>query len=904
MQFNKFTTNSKEALQDAHTLAQKSDQQQVDALHLLVALINQPESITVSMLERLKIPIDDLRARAEEEIGNTPPVMGQVPFGQIYLTQELGNVLSRASEEAENLNDEFISVEHLFLALIDVDSRAKLVLQEVASQTGDIAEADAEQLLDYNNILKTLKDIRGSARVTDPEPESSYQALESYGQNLTKMAREEKLDPIIGREDTIRRLMQVISRRKKNNPVLIGEAGVGKTAIAEGLAQRIASGDVPESLKDRELISLDLGAVISGTRFRGEFEKRINAILREIKDSNGKIILFIDELHTLVGAGQAEGAMDASNLLKPALARGELSAIGATTLKEYQKHIEKDPALERRFQPVFVSEPSVDDTVAILRGIKDKYEVHHGVRIADSALVEAADLSHRYIADRFLPDKAVDLIDEAASAMRMEIDSMPEELDDLTRQLTKLEIEKRALEKEKTDENKERLKELKKDVAELSEKSNQLQARWKHEKEIITKIQDLKKELEKLKSEAEIAERRSDLQRVAEIKYSKIPNTQSQFTEYEKELTKIQKKNPILKKEVSHEDIARVVARWTGIPVEKMLEEEKEKLARMENELSKKVVGQTRAIEVISNAIRRSRTGINPPNRPIGVFLFVGPTGVGKTELVKSLADFMFNDPAAMIRVDMSEFGERHTTARLIGSPPGYVGHDEGGQLTEKVRRRPYSVILFDEIEKAHPEVFNVFLQIFDDGHLTDSKGRKVNFKNTIIVMTSNIGNEVIRDFVPIGFGTEKGADTKSYPEMKEKVMDAITKFFKPELLNRFDESVVFDYLTPKDLEKIVEIELAKVEDHLADKKIKLFISKEVKAKLIEMGYKPEFGARPLKRVIQREVLDRVAMSILRGKVKEGDKLSVSLIEDSIEIVSRKKRTAKKKTSEDAEVSA
>jgi ATP-dependent Clp protease ATP-binding subunit ClpB len=786
--FDKFTHKSQEAIINAQIIAQDHGQQQIEAVHVLAALLSQSESLIKPILEHLGINHKVVEKRIHETIERLPKTSISINVGTVQGTAEVAMVLERSKKEADLLGDEYISTEHLFLALIGIKSKA----QEILIGAG----------VAYEEVLKILAKLRGSQTITDPEPESKFRVLEKYAINLTELARQEKLDPVIGRDQEIRRIMQVLSRRTKNNPVLIGEAGTGKTAIVEGLAQRIVAGDVPETLKGKELVSLDLGAMVAGSKFRGEFEDRLKAVLKEIKAQGGKIILFIDELHTLVGAGASEGSMDASNMLKPALARGELRAVGATTTKEFQKYIEKDAALERRFQPIYVAEPSIEDTTAMLRGIKEKYEVHHGVRITDEALMTAAKLSARYITDRFLPDKAVDLIDEASSALRMEIDSSPDELEMLKREIKRLEIEKAGLLKENKPIGK--LKKMNKKLAQFKEQANQLELHWRNEKTAIAKIRDSKKQIDELKAQAEIIERRgADLTQVAEILYSKIPALKQEIKRQEAGLVKIQSAGQrILKEEVGEEDIAKVVCRWTGIPVAKMLESEIKKLAKTEEVLAKRVVGQDQAIKSVANAIRRSRAGINEEKRPIGSFMFVGPTGVGKTELAKALAEFMFNDENALIRLDMSEFMEKHSVAKIIGSPPGYVGYDEGGQLTDKIRRRPYSVVLFDEIEKAHPDLFNILLQILDDGRLTDSKGRVVNFKNTIIIMTSNLGNEVIKEYT-IGFAD--GSDIKQtaslrQDEMKEKIDRILKDHFKLEFLNRLDEIVIFKSLTKDDL--------------------------------------------------------------------------------------------------------
>jgi len=881
-----FTHKAQEAILAAQDLAREKGQQQIDALHLLFALLNQEESIVLNLLERIGADIEGLKRKTKSALDRIPQIVTPQTFGQFYLTQDMAKVLDRAKQESIKMGDEFISVEHLFLGLLAVETKAKEILDKATFlQPGGGVSALEFGKLDYEQVLKELAKIRGGQRITDPEPESKYQVVEKYARNLTQLAKKGKLDPVIGRENEIRRLMQILSRRTKNNPALIGEAGVGKTAIVEGLAQRIVLGQVPESLKDKEIIGLDLGALIAGTKYRGEFEDRVKALLREIERAGGRYLLFIDELHTLVGAGAAEGAIDASNLLKPALAKGELRAIGATTLKDYQKYIERDPALERRFQPVFVQEPSIEDTISILRGIKEKYELHHGVKIKDSALVACAQLAARYITDRFLPDKAVDLMDEAMSALRLEIESEPADLDSLRKEIKKLEIEMEAIKKEKGYQKRQKV--MLRQLADLNEKAKAIETKWQIERDIISKIKNLKKEIEDLRFEAERGVADADLQKVAEIKYGKIPNLLKELKLTEGKLAKIQKGHPLLKGEILEEDVAKVVSKWTGIPVTRLLEEEVRKLEKMEEILSKRVVGQKEAIVAIANAIRRARAGISEENRPLGSFMFLGPTGVGKTETARALAEFLFNDENALIRLDMSEYMEKHTVSKMIGSPPGYVGYEEGGQLTEKIRRRPYSVVLLDEIEKAHPDVFNILLQILEDGRLTDAKGRTASFKNTILIMTSNVGSDIIAKEAPLGFvgGEEKIAQKES---LKEKIMAALKETFRPEFLNRIDEIVIFNYLGAEEIKKIVDLELQKVAERLQKKKIEIKVTEKTKAILAEKGFDPNLGARPLKRVIQREVLDPLSLKIVSGEVKEGERVVVDLENGKIIFQTRK----------------
>ncbi|MDR8391246.1 ATP-dependent chaperone ClpB [Aliifodinibius sp. S!AR15-10] len=863
MNFNKFTLKAQEAVQNALDLASNNNHQAVEPAHILLALLNDSENVVNSILNKVGVRIPQLKSELEQRIEKLPVVKGASVSGQ-YLSNNSKELFDKAQKSADDLGDEYISSEHVLIGMLESKGEAGSLLKQ--------------QGVKKNDVLKILQDVRGSQKVDDPNAESRYNALDKYGRDLNEMAEKNKLDPVIGRDQEIRRIMQILSRRTKNNPVLIGEPGVGKTAIAEGLALRINRGDVPESLKTKRIVALDMGALVAGTKFRGEFEERLKAVVKEVIDSDGELILFIDEIHTLVGGGSAEGSLDAANILKPSLARGELHAIGATTLDEYRKHIEKDRALERRMQKVLINEPTVEDTVSILRGLQERYELHHGVKIRDEALVAAAELSHRYISDRFLPDKAIDLIDEAASRLRLEIDSMPEELDQIERQIRQLEIEREGL---KRDQNDEKIQNIEKELADLEEQRNTMRNQWDTEREMIQKTRELKQAIETSRNQAEKAEREGNYEKVAELRYGTIKQLEKDLEETKEQLDEVQEGRAMLKEEVEYEDIADIVSRWTGIPVSKMLQSERQKLIHLEEELHKRVVGQDPAIETVSNAVRRSRAGLQDAQRPIGSFFFLGSTGVGKTELARSLANFLFNDEDAMVRIDMSEYMERHSVSRLVGAPPGYVGYDEGGQLTEAVRRKPYSVILLDEIEKAHADVFNMLLQVLDEGRLTDNKGVTVDFTNTIIIMTSNIGSHLIQDEIEKSGGN---FSDEVYSELQDKLMDQLKKSIRPEFLNRVDDIIVFHPLNKEHIREIVDIQLQRVYDMLEKKDVELSVSDIVKDWLAERGYDPVYGARPLKRLIQRKIIDKLATELIKREEEGPAQYEATLSKDGEEI--------------------
>jgi ATP-dependent Clp protease ATP-binding subunit ClpB len=860
MNFQKFTIKSQEAVQTAQEIAANYNNQAIEPEHLLAALVQDSEGVVVPILQKVGANVGYIKIKINEALEKLPKISG-TSVGNNYMGQSLAQLFDASLKEATSLKDEYVSTEHLLLALVSSKSTAGKLL--------------TDQGVTKDQIYAALKDIRGTQRVTDQTPEEKYQALQKFGRDLNELARKGKLDPVIGRDEEIRRVLQVLSRRTKNNPVLIGEPGVGKTAIAEGIAHRIIQGDVPENLKSKRIIALDMGSLVAGTSFRGQFEERLKAVLKEVTESEGEIILFIDELHTLVGAGAAQGAVDAANMLKPALAKGELRAIGATTIDEYRKHIEKDPALERRFQPVLIDEPTVEDTVSILRGLKERYEVHHGVRITDGAIVAAAQLSHRYISDRFLPDKAIDLVDEAASKLRIEIDSLPEELDEVERRIKQLEIEREAVKRERDDESKGRLEDINRELSDLNQQRSELRAHWQNERDLIQSIRKMKGDIEKAKSDADKFEREGDLAKVAELRYGVIASITKQLNEASAKLAVVQKDKKMLKEEVDAEDIAEIVARWTGIPVNRMLESEKTKLLHLEERLHERLIDQEEAVHAVAEAIRRSRAGLQDEKRPIGSFIFLGTTGVGKTELARALAEFLFNDENALVRIDMSEYMEKFSVSRLIGAPPGYVGYEEGGQLTEAVRRKPYSVILLDEIEKAHPDVFNLLLQVLDDGRLTDSQGRTVNFKNTIIIMTSNLGSQLIQEKLTGDFTDEELEQI--YEQLRVALFDMLRQNIRPEFLNRVDEIVLFKLLNKSDLRKIVDLQLQRVKDMLTKKEITLEVTDEAKDWLVRLGYDPTLGARPLKRVIQKQIVNKLSEHLLAGDFTDGDSIDVHL---------------------------